>query len=120
MLVMYHVVVGCNGVTTVPCDNDTPDDGWIKDGSMISGHLYCYKKTNTRLDWMESEMRCREAGGHLVSIHSKEENEFIRDYMLGIDRKEYWIGLTSMFGNGYRWVDGTDTDYFIWNHGGTI
>ncbi|VDN52883.1 unnamed protein product [Dracunculus medinensis] len=50
---------------------------------------------------------CTNRGGHLASIHSFEEMNFINSLAHG---STYWIGLHKE-GNGFRWDDGTPVDY---------
>ena len=71
------------------------------------------------LTWDEARLRCEEAGGHLVTIHSREEEDFIfsltmnRDLMQDWDGEAYqyaWIG--GFFDAGeWRWVTGEEWDY---------
>ncbi|PAV58071.1 hypothetical protein WR25_07916 [Diploscapter pachys] len=62
-------------------------------------------------------------GGYLVSILSKDENEFIYDkikhYDFEYDNKEVYIGLTSLNATSgkYRWVDGSPFKYTNWKKG---
>lgn len=40
-------------------------------------HGNCYKHFNQRLSWEVAEQHCRMVGGHLVSIMTPEEQDFI-------------------------------------------
>ena len=57
--------------------------------------------------WYSAEGICREHGDsvHLASIHSQQENEFIKSQSL--DQEEQWIGLTdhNTRKNSFKWID---------------
>ncbi|XP_052061960.1 macrophage mannose receptor 1-like [Mytilus californianus] len=76
---------------------------------------YCYKKFNKRNEqrtWMKSRNFCRDRGADLVSIHSSEENNFVR-ISSGLD--EVWIGLNDRDSeNGFEWSDGSPVNVMIW------
>ncbi|KAI4793172.1 hypothetical protein KUCAC02_032886 [Chaenocephalus aceratus] len=38
----------------------------------------CYKYFNTEMTWPEAEFNCVSQGGNLVSIHSTEEENFVK------------------------------------------
>jgi hypothetical protein len=48
-------------------------DGWKEFG----GH--CYKLFSDRLWWEAAENYCQDLGGHLTSVHSQAENDFLQD-----------------------------------------
>jgi hypothetical protein len=57
----------------------------------------------------------------LISIHSDEENEFIRNYVeeQPFSSKRIWIGLERNIydSHGFFWVDKSPVDYVSWNLG---
>jgi hypothetical protein len=55
----------------------------------------------------------------LISIHSAEENEFIRTYVVKqpSSSTRVWIGLKQRFSQGFRWIDKTPFDYINWSSG---
>jgi hypothetical protein len=98
------------------CDTVTHDhegeyeceDGWTKFG------LNCYKKEEDMQKWAAAEAHCVEHGGHLVSILSEKENEFVKG--LGTD---VWLGLSDKGTEGtFVWTDGSPaTSYTNWAAG---
>ena len=64
------------------------------------GHFYLMY--DDKVDWGEAMARCKKLHGHLVTITSKEEN----DFALQLAGKEYcWIGATDEKTEGqWRWV----------------
>ena len=70
--------------------------------------------------WTSSEAFAQLVGGHLVSISSQAEGDFILanfGQLLGIDRR-IWIGFTDVASEGnFAWSDGTPAKYTNWNPG---
>ncbi|KAJ1080790.1 hypothetical protein NDU88_000981 [Pleurodeles waltl] len=77
-------------------------------------HGYCYRHFLTRRSWEDAETNCRDAGGHLASINTPEEQNFINNKY-----KEYqWIGLNDRTIEGdFQWSDGNPLLYENWHHG---
>ncbi|EYB86920.1 hypothetical protein Y032_0271g895 [Ancylostoma ceylanicum] len=74
----------------------------------------------------EAEKTCQSEDGHLVSIHSKEENQFVHDLICPMDTTKnsgdhlngnIWIGLRKDEKGVWRWVDGTEMDFKLWTSG---
>ncbi|CAB1351026.1 unnamed protein product [Coregonus sp. 'balchen'] len=74
-------------------------------------HGNCYKHFNQRLIWEVAEQHCRMVGGHLVSIMTPEEQDFINN-----NYKEYqWTGLNDKTIEGdFRWSDGNPLVSPVW------
>eukprot|EP00057_Strongylocentrotus_purpuratus_P027654 XP_011682128.1 PREDICTED: macrophage mannose receptor 1 isoform X1 [Strongylocentrotus purpuratus] len=72
--------------------------------------------------WMNANEYCMQSGGYLASIHSQEENDFLKNYMVRFgeveDRKYSWIGLREYTTEGvFSWSDGSAVDYTSWTSG---
>ena len=68
--------------------------------------------------WSEAQKTAEELGGNLVSINSKEEQDFITSTFASVDDGEHakWIGLTDKDQEGtWTWTDGSNLDFINWN-----
>lgn len=65
-----------------------------------NGHFY--KVFLDAMTWEEAKEYCESQGGHLVTITSREENDFV----INLAKKHdcFWIGATSPITGGFRWV----------------
>ncbi|KAM9340540.1 lactose-binding lectin l-2-like [Symphorus nematophorus] len=78
----------------------------------------CYKYVSTRLTWAEAELYCVSQRANLVSIHSPEEQNFIKDLVKNFDHSEgpTWIGLSdTQKEGGWMWSDGSAVDFVFWH-----
>uniref|UniRef100_A0A3Q3SGN4 C-type lectin domain-containing protein n=1 Tax=Mastacembelus armatus TaxID=205130 RepID=A0A3Q3SGN4_9TELE len=103
----------------------TPGPG---DGNCMTGWIpygrYCYYVSREKevLSWPESDHACQFFKGHLVSIHSRAEVEFIRNLNY-TKTHPIWIGLTRDhrtlfdFSDGWGWTDKTSVGFFNWATG---
>uniref|UniRef100_A0A8C2YVY8 Neurocan n=1 Tax=Cyclopterus lumpus TaxID=8103 RepID=A0A8C2YVY8_CYCLU len=67
-------------------------------------HGHCYRYFSRRHTWEDAEKDCREHSGHLASIHSLAEQNFIRG---GHDNT--WIGLNDRtVEDDFQWTDKMD------------
>ncbi|XP_043117838.1 brevican core protein isoform X2 [Puntigrus tetrazona] len=92
------------------CETDLEhcEPGWEK----FQG--FCYKHFTKRQKWEVAEQHCRMCGGHLVSVISPEEQEFINDKY----REYQWTGLNDKTIEGdFRWSDGNPLLYENWYRG---
>ncbi|XP_077159614.1 macrophage mannose receptor 1-like [Paroedura picta] len=103
------------GVTTTPAPTEPPlppcPEGWSATETSSSCFKIFTEKKYNKGTWFEARDFCREIGGDLVSIHSKEEGNKIQQL---IDKK-IWIGLSFLdFGAESTWSDGSPVDYEKW------
>ena len=86
---------------------------------MFGGHHYkLFGPEN--ISWSQARDKCKALGGHLVTITSSEENEFILS-LLSNDRN-CWIGaeevyLSGKWTNAYKWSTGEKFSFSYWHYG---
>ncbi|XP_058862181.1 versican core protein-like isoform X2 [Acipenser ruthenus] len=75
---------------------------------------FCYRHFSKRQGWEVAEQHCRMGGGHLASVMTPEEQDYINNKY-----KEYqWTGLNDKTIEGdFRWSDGNPLLYENWYHG---
>ena len=99
-----------------PCQGGT-GEGWLQGPEGVD---FCYKfhqSTSDQETWNNVEYKCLQEGGHLVSIHNKEENNFLM-VMFGREGiNNAFIGLYKNSDEQFAWTDGSTTDYFNWENG---
>ncbi|XP_071955377.1 echinoidin-like [Antedon mediterranea] len=118
IFVMFVLIAAASAESCQPCPTF-----WVS----YEGN--CYRIFADRLTWSEAEIKCknytaRSAIGHLVSIRSQEENEFVsvlwNSATDGLVTRgslaTYWIGLTNTESNGWLWSDNNEeANYTNWD-----
>jgi hypothetical protein len=98
-------------VANLPRDEDVPG-GWKH--CLINGHYY--RLTGWQMTWAEAERTARRYGGHLVSVRSAAEDDWLVSRFSSIS--DLWIGLSDEAHEGvWRWVSGEPATYFNWGPG---
>ena len=107
------------GLCQVPaCVPECPS-GW----SLFEGH--CYSVKDTKANAHDAQIVCSDAGGHLASIHSQDENDFIQTlafpYMSSseLNKNEsnqlVWIGASRiLYIDDWSWKDCTKWTISRW------
>ena len=89
---------------------DIPDDAVRNNGNY-------YKIFDNSLSWSEAKTFCEEMGGHLVTITSQEEQNFLIHLSNVSGKKNLWIGACAINGT-YSWITGEDfSQYSNWDSG---
>ncbi len=78
------------------------------------GHLYMVFEKN--LTWNEAEAYCESLGGHLITITSEEEQNFITEVLKQCTNSYYWTG-GFLNGSSWEWVTGEPFVYENWATG---
>lgn len=88
------------------------------DASVYNGHRYkIYSDSKT---WTEAKSFCENLGGHLLTINSASEQEFVENFLLPFETTKayHWIGLYDDGTNkNWKWVTGEPTNYTNWASG---
>ncbi|XP_026011312.1 lactose-binding lectin l-2-like isoform X1 [Astatotilapia calliptera] len=80
----------------------------------------CYKYVATHMSWADAELYCVSQRANLVSIHSREEEEFVKSLIKNFDHAQRytWIGLSDLHKEGrWMWSDGCAVSFTHWNAG---
>ncbi|XP_035601870.1 brevican core protein-like isoform X3 [Oncorhynchus keta] len=89
-------------------DLEVCEPGWEK----FMG--FCYRHFTKRQGWEVAEQHCRMCGGHLISVMTPEEQDYINDKY----REYQWTGLNDRTIEGdFRWSDGNPLLYENWYRG---
>uniref|UniRef100_A0A4W5QFE5 Brevican n=1 Tax=Hucho hucho TaxID=62062 RepID=A0A4W5QFE5_9TELE len=89
-------------------DLEVCEPGWEK----FMG--FCYRHFTKRQGWEGAEQHCRMCGGHLISVMTPEEQDYINDKY----REYQWTGLNDRTIEGdFRWSDGNPLLYENWYRG---
>ncbi|KAL4227893.1 hypothetical protein ACF0H5_013333 [Mactra antiquata] len=88
----------------------------ICDESWESFNSKCYFFGVLDVKFEAAEEFCQSQGGHLVSIHTTAEKDFIRGRVIDLPGTKYWIGLTDVAVEGvWVWIDTDEpADMFGW------
>ncbi|XP_030003825.1 lactose-binding lectin l-2-like [Sphaeramia orbicularis] len=89
-------------------------------GSWFSFNNRCYKYVASQMTWADAELHCVSQTANLVSIHSQEENAFVRTLIKSFDPAQgrAWVGLTDAHKEGsWMWSDGSSADFSVWHRG---
>lgn len=79
----------------------------------FNGHYYqVYDESMT---WTEAKKYCESLGGHLATITSQEEQQFIESQLVNGQKSCYWLGGTDSAVEGkWNWVTGEEFSYTKW------
>lgn len=84
--------------------------------SCFNGHYYTAIGKSGK--WKDAKAYCEEFGGHLATITSKEENDFIFSKLKALSISNCWIGATDSVKEGtWKWVTGEAFSYTNWMSG---
>ncbi len=95
----------------------TPTNDVVKkDYYTYNGHIY--QLIDKGLTWNEAKDYCEIRGGHLVTITSSEEQQFIESILQDTGKNSYWLGATDEETEGlWQWITGEEWDYVYWDVG---
>ena len=94
----------------------TPKGPPMPNAVQWNGHWYGF--IDEKITWVEAEKRCKDMGGHLAVVESKEENEFVLGYLQSVFTEKgsfggarplglfggAWIGASAEVDGEYRWI----------------
>ncbi|KAM3680014.1 macrophage mannose receptor 1-like isoform 1-T1 [Ammospiza maritima maritima] len=96
----------------------TCPEGWVSN-NYRSSCFKCFCRSHTRKkSWFEARDFCRQIGGDLVTINTKEEMPFLIQAMraAGCLFEIVWLGIFSLNPDeGFAWSDGSPVRYTNWD-----
>lgn len=111
LLVVAAVFIGVESSSTLKCSRLADcASGWEQFGS----NFYCYEPKKKIFSVAESD--CVAKGGNLASVHSSQENDFIKKLIKDKGDNTAWIGGSDEATEGtWTWTDGTPFDFKDWS-----
>ena len=81
--------------------------------TMFQGHFYAFTGNES---WISAEQEAQDRGGHLVSVNSQEEEDFLNQNVIGQNPFSFfWIGLSDQEDEGaFVWTNGDPLTYTNW------
>src|SRR5262249_28100160 len=107
-----HVATVDWGDGTTSTVNVTGPTAALSSPGTFGGHTYYSILTN--LTWDQAEAQAQLMGGHLVTVGSQAENDFVRDFLLAQSGsyRGAWLGMTDADNEGaWHWVSGEPITY---------
>jgi len=106
--------VGTSKQPAVPGPATFQADNKSLPAAAVESDGHHYLAVEAKLTWHEARQACVNLGGHLVTIGSDRENQFVGKLTGG---RGFWIGLTDEHEEGkWKWVDGTHASKAPWVH----
>ena len=105
--------------TTTETTTERPEcpydwETYIGNGSYVKCFKYCGDYAYATY----AEDNCQALGGHLASIHSLEEQNFLSSTYYTTSYSRTWIGAVDTdHNNVWEWIDGSDFDFSYWISG---
>ncbi|CAM4522330.1 unnamed protein product [Caretta caretta] len=91
--------------------------GWGSNDNISSCFKPFVREGNKKKSWLEARDFCREIGGDLAAINSKEEQQVIQHSIVdkGLSFRPFWIGLFCLDPDeGFFWSNGSPMRYKNW------
>ncbi|MCR5484651.1 MAG: leucine-rich repeat protein, partial [Clostridiales bacterium] len=86
-----------------------------EDAVAFNGHYY--KAYNLPMTWEDAERNCEGVGGYLITIASKEENDFAFNLIKQESQDYYWLGATdNAFEDDWHWITDEEWNYTAWSN----
>jgi hypothetical protein len=99
-----------------PVDTGAPDTGAGCPASWTAGLGHCYLVVDVATTETDAQTKCVAQGGHLVTIGSQDEQNFVAGVSGNFER---WIGLTATAptnnqASSFHWVTGEPMSFTSW------
>lgn len=97
-------------------------DEWLRLSADMNDSAYydgsVYQVFDEGMSWYEAKAYCENLGGHLATITSQTEQDFIEGMIANQDKNNYWLGGTNASQSGqWEWITGEPFEYTNWDSG---
>ncbi|MDO4300468.1 MAG: lectin-like protein [Clostridia bacterium] len=107
-ILIFVLISSCICINTYGSSGmSIPDDAQIYNG-------HSYKVIGSGAYWSDAQNYCESVGGHLVTITSAGEQQFINSMLDNYSDADYLIGLRKSLNNYGTWVTGEAVSYTNW------
>ncbi|MCL2124356.1 MAG: S-layer homology domain-containing protein [Oscillospiraceae bacterium] len=93
----------------------SPNTAIPSDAVIYNGHSY--KVFDVGMTWDEAKTYCESIGGHLATVASQSEQDFISSQLSTGVKNSYWLGGFRTQGRDFTWVTGEQMLYTNWASG---
>jgi|GEM_PF-3950242 len=112
-----YYVVEHDDISSTTGSAPTPSSPILVSSRTYNGHLYEVLDNGGNITWQAARFDAEERGGHLATITSLEENQFVTALT---SSKEVWMGGFQSPGSpeprgGWTWVTGESFDFAQWD-----
>lgn len=116
VIIILMLVVGVNGISAYATDNIHNVPSIPQDAFVYNGHSY--KVYESLLQWKEAKGFCEELNGHLATITSDGEWQFVLGLAKSYQNTQFWLGGTDERLEGqWEWVTGEKWSFSAWMKG---
>ena len=96
-------------------ENDYDNSNQDKSITDFSSHLYQIVNDSDITSFQEADKYCKSIGGHLATIQSQEENDYIYSLIISNGYSSAYFGLTDQDNEGtWKWTNGEPVNYLNW------
>ncbi|XP_052404337.1 macrophage mannose receptor 1b isoform X2 [Carassius gibelio] len=101
-------------VNTTVAPSQEPKGGCAPEWKNFKGKCY-YMKEDMKT-WTEARGYCRELGGDLASIMSRQQQAFLSTLSRD-ETTDFWIGFSNLANGRFKWTDGSKVTFTDWAEG---
>ena len=83
----------------------------------VSYNGHDYQLIDQSMDWSSAEQYCESLGGHLVTITSADEQQFVSNLASNSSKKNIWLGAVKNADGKFAWVTGEHAQFSNWSTG---
>ena len=105
--------VGMNIIEVSPINVELKKESLVSSGNY---NQHRYEVFDQGMTWSDAKRVCEELGGHLVTITSEEEQNFVTSLIEEGKMNQYWLGL-QRYSQEYAWITGESVEYSNWDKG---